>query len=162
MSNTLERSDPQNTQSWTVSDVEQMLDRTEKGAIKQNIQNMVIAIDNDPNLKGSIRKNELTDRMDIVRDMWWKRGTPALTDTDEDYVMMYLEKSYGFSNEKKIRKAMAIVANDHWYHPIQDRLSALKWDGQERIRYVLHHFLGADASDLTYECMKLFLLGGIN
>ena len=154
-----ERSDPQNR---TVSDVEQMMDRTEKGAIKQNIQNMVTALDNDPALKGAIRKNELTDRIDIVKPMWWKRESPCLTDTDEDYIMMYLEKTYGFSNEKKIRKAMAIVANDHWYHPIQDRLNSLQWDGTERIRNVLHHFLGANTSDLTYECMKLFLLGGIN
>ena len=29
------------------------------------------------------------------------------------------------------------------------------------IRYVLHHFLGAPVDELTYESMKMFLLGAI-
>lgn len=162
MQNGQKRSDPNQLQKQSVSEVIRRMEISEKGTPKQNIENMVIALEYDPVLAGSIRKNELTDRIDIVKPMWWKREESALTDTDEDYLMMYLEKMYGLNNEKKIRKALAITANNHWYHPIQDRLNALKWDGTERIRYVLHHFLGADTSDLTYACMKLFLLGGIS
>ena len=40
-------------------------------------------------------------------------------------------------------------------------MNSLQWDGQERIRYVLHHFLGAPVDELTYESMKMFLLGAI-
>ena len=40
-------------------------------------------------------------------------------------------------------------------------LNSLQWDGQERIRYVLHHFFGAPVDELTYESMKMFLLGAI-
>ena len=36
------------------------------------------------------------------------------------------------------------------------------WDGTERIRFCLRHFLGADADDYTYEALKLFLLGAIS
>ncbi len=38
-------------------------------------------------------------------------------------------------------------------------LNSLQWDGTERIRYALHHFLGADTDEYTYEALKLFLLG---
>ena len=38
----------------------------------------------------------------------------------------------------------------------------LVWDGTERIRFCLRHFLGADADDYTYEALKLFLLGAIS
>ena len=48
------------------------------------------------------------------------------------------------------------------YHPIRDYLNALVWDGTERIRFCLRHFLGADADDYTYEALKLFLLGAIS
>ncbi|WP_243112003.1 VapE domain-containing protein, partial [Faecalibacterium sp. AF27-11BH] len=56
----------------------------------------------------------------------------------------------------------AQVRNENKYHPIRDYLSALVWDGTERIRFCLRHFLGADADDYTYEALKLFLLGAIS
>ena len=42
-----------------------------------------------------------------------------------------------------------------------DYLNSLQWDGTERIRYALHHFLGADTDEYTYEALKLFLMGAI-
>ena len=47
------------------------------------------------------------------------------------------------------------------YHPIRDFLNSIAWDGTERIRFCLRHFLGADVDDYTYEALKLFLLGAI-
>ena len=64
--------------------------------------------------------------------------------------------------EKKIDNAIGIVANENKYHPIRDYLNTLVWDGTERIRFCLRHFLGADADDYTYEALKLFLLGAIS
>ena len=54
------------------------------------------------------------------------------------------------------------MANENKYHPIRDYLNTLVWDGTERIRFCLRHFLGADADDYTYEALKLFLLGAIS
>lgn len=65
-------------------------------------------------------------------------------------------------NEKRIDDAIKIVANENRYHPVQDCLNALQWDGVERIRYALHHFLGAEVCDYTYEVLKLFMLGTIS
>ena len=73
------------------------------------------------------------------------------------YLLLYLEETYGLTNEKKIDNAIGIVANENKYHPIRDYLSSLVWDGKERIRFCLRHFLGADADDYTYEALKLFL-----
>ena len=78
------------------------------------------------------------------------------------YLLLYLEETYGLTNEKKIDNAIGIVANENKYHPIRDYLSALVWDGTERIRFCLRHFLGADADDYTYEALKLFLLGAVS
>lgn len=55
-----------------------------------------------------------------------------------------------------------VVANENRYHPVLDYLNSLTWDGKERIRYALHHFLGAEVSDYTYEVMKLFMMGTIS
>ena len=35
------------------------------------------------------------------------------------------------------------------------------WDGKERVRFCLRHFLGADSDQYTYEALRLFLLGAI-
>lgn len=57
---------------------------------------------------------------------------------------------------------MVIVAAESEYHPVREYLDSLVWDKVPRIRGALHHFLGADESDYTYECLKLFMLGPIS
>ena len=46
-------------------------------------------------------------------------------------------------------------------NPVRDYLNSLQWDGTERIRYALHHFLGADTDEYTFEALKLFMMGAI-
>lgn len=101
--------------------------------------------------------------VDEVRDLGWRRNrnTSALTDTDVKYLLLYFEQTYGLTSEKKMTAALSIVANENCYHPIQDVLNGLVWDGTPRIRSCLHHFLGADESDYVEEMLKHFLLGAI-
>ena len=116
----------------------------------------------DPLLQGAISYNLLTERIDIVKPLWWSKQTATLTDTDLNYLMLYLEDNYALTSEKKIQKAIAIVADCNKYHPIRDYLNSLEWDGTERIRYALTRFLGAEESEYTYEALKLFMLGAIS
>ena len=146
----------------TVEDVKRRLEYNDKGQVKNTIQNAYTVFTCDPALRGAIAYNILTGRSDICRPVWWDRPTPAINDTDFNYLMLYLEKHYGLNNENRIRKALTVVAHQNQYHPIRDYLNALQWDGTERIPYVLLHFLGAEISDYTREVMKLFLLGAIS
>ena len=41
------------------------------------------------------------------------------------YLLLYLEETYGLTNEKKIDNAIGIVANENKYHPIRDYLNTL-------------------------------------
>ena len=100
--------------------------------------------------------------MGEIKPIGFHRESTALNDTDMKYLLLYLEETYGLTNEKKIDNAIGIVANENKYHPIRDYLNTLVWDGTERIRFCLRHFLGADADDYTYEALKLFLLGAIS
>lgn len=104
----------------------------------------------------------MTGRVDIVKPMGWHRDSATLTDTDMNYIQLYLEKNYGLFVESKILSAVQIVANENKYHPICEYLNSLEWDGTERIGNALHHFLGADVNDYTHEVTKLYLLGAIN
>ena len=144
-----------------VDEVRESLSVTEKGQPANTIGNCRTVFCRDPLLRGAIRLNLLTDRVDIVRDLGWRRNTSALTDTDVKYLLLYFEQNYGLTSEKKMTAALSIVANENCYHPIQDVLNGLVWDGTPRIRSCLHHFLGADESDYVEEMLKHFLLGAI-
>ena len=146
----------------TVEEVRSNLDVTSNGAVQNTIKNCLTVLQNDPKLGNAIRYNILTERIDIVKPLWWEKQTSTLNDTDFNYILLYLEDTYGLTNEKKIEKAISIAADRCRYHPIRSFLNGLEWDGEERIRYVLHRFLGADVSEYTYQCLLLFLLGAIN
>ena len=145
----------------SVDEVRESLSVTEKGQPANTIGNCRTVFCHDPLLRDAIRLNLLTDRVDIVRDLGWRRNTSALTDTDVKYLLLYFEQNYGLTSEKKMTAALSIVANENCYHPIQDVLNGLVWDGTPRIRSCLHHFLGADESDYVEEMLKHFLLGAI-
>ena len=145
----------------SVDEVRESLSVTEKGQPANTIGNCRTVFCHDPLLHGAIRLNLLTDRVDIVRDLGWRRSTSALTDTDVKYLLLYFEQNYGLTSEKKMTAALSIVANENCYHPIQDVLNGLVWDGTPRIRSCLHHFLGAEVSEYVEEMLKHFLLGAI-
>ena len=138
------------------------LDQSQKGKVYNTAANYRRVLQDDPLLKGAIRKNLLTERIDIVKPLGWYRESSTLTDVDIKYLLLYFEQNYGLTVEKKIEDAVKVIANENRYHPVCDFLNSLVWDGTERIRFCLHHFLGADTDDYTYEALRLFLLGAIS
>ena len=152
----------QQTEPCTVEEIRNSLEQSEKGKVYNTAANYKRVLQYDPLLKGAIRKNLLTERIDIVKPLGWYRDSPTLTDVDVKYLLLYFEENYGLTVEKKIIDAVAVIANENRYHPVCDFLNALQWDGTERIRFCLHRFLGSDTDDYTYEALKLFLLGAIS
>ncbi len=94
----------------SASEVRESLSVTEKGQPANTIGNCRTVFCHDPLLRGAIRLNLLTDRVDIVRDLGWRRNTSALTDTDVKYLLLYFEQNYGLTSEKKMTAALSIVA----------------------------------------------------
>ena len=146
----------------TAAEVRESLEQSQKGKVYNTAANYRRVLQYDPLLKGSIRKNLLTERTDIVKPLGWYRDSPTLTDVDIKYLLLYFEENYGLGVEKKIVDAITVIANENRYHPVRDFLNSLQWDGTERIRYCLHRFLGSDTDDYTYEALKLFLLGAVS
>ena len=145
----------------TPDQIREMMGVNAKGNVSQSISNFTLALRGDPRLKGLIRYNEFTERMEVSEKAFWYRDSPAFTDTDLAYIRQYLEDTYGLNSEKSLDSALRIAANEHLYHPVREYLESMQWDGKPRIRFLLHRFLGADTSDLTYMIMKTFLIGAI-
>ena len=120
----MELEDIVNEEMLTVEDVNEMLEHTDKGRTKQTIRNCVTVLQNDPVLKKAIKRNELSGRMDIVKEVPWERRSESLTvtDTDDSNLKMYLEDNYEITSERVIKKGVDIVSNENKYHPIRDYL----------------------------------------
>lgn len=136
----------------TVEEVKEMLLRTEKGAVKGTIGNCLIVFQNDPYLTGALAYNMLAVKINIMKTLWYERTEgEAMNDTDLAYIRLYMENCYGLTSRKNIEVAARLAAHGNSFHPVQDYLNQLSWDGTERIRYCLHHFLGSDVDDFNYE-----------
>ena len=147
----------------SVEEVRAMLETTEKGGVRNSIRNCLTVFQYDPVLSGAVAYNLLTDRTDILKPVGCQRAKNGpMTDTDMKYIRLYLEDNYSLSSEKKIQDAADLSAHQNSYHPVRDYLNSLEWDGTERIRCCLRHFLGAATDDYTYEALRLFLLGAIH
>lgn len=66
----------------SVEEVKSMLEGTEKGGVRNSIQNFLTVFRYDPVLSGAIAKNLLTERKDLIKSIR-KRRSPgrAVTDT---------------------------------------------------------------------------------
>ncbi len=147
-----------------VEQLKQELDLTEKGFIKSSRMNCTKIFRHDPVLFEKIKYNILSQRVDIIGDVHWDRKSKgdALANSDLRAIHLYIEETYGVTSEKYMDEAMYLVADENQYHPVRDYLKSLRWDGTPRVRYALHHFLGADASDYTYGLLKFFMLGAVS
>ena len=144
------------------AEVRERLDRTENGGAKNSIKNCLTAFRLDEVLYKSIRYNLFTEKIEIVKQLWWHKRSPVLNETDVNYLMLYLEETYGLSVESKIARAISIIADKNKYHPIQEKLKSLVWDGKKRIENALSHFLGVEKNEYTCTAMQLFMLGAIH
>ena len=139
----------------SVAKVKEFLELTKNGKPFSTIDNAAIIFREDPILGGNLKNNLFRERIELAGRMPWPRVTADVNDIDDVHIRHYFEKTYQLTSDKKIRDGMQIVASENGYHPVREFLNSLKWDGIERIRYVLHHFLGAGINDHIYEFMKL-------
>lgn len=79
----------------TPEEVRDLLEVNDKGQVKNTMQNVYQVFQSDPVLHGAIGYNILTGRIDICKPLWWERTASAMSDTDFNYLMLYLEKRYG-------------------------------------------------------------------
>lgn len=153
---------PTKEQINEIRKLKKTLARNKDGTISSTIGNYVAILAGDPRLAGAIRLNELSGRAQIVRDLGWNRNPDEpVTDTDVNFLRLWIDREYGISSEKLLSAAIDIVAHEDPFHPIRDKLNSLVHDGVSRIPYVLHHFLGAEVNDINTAFVTVWLLEAI-
>ena len=69
------------------AEVRERLDRTENGGAKNSIKNCLTVFRLDEVLYKSIRYNLFTEKIEIVKPLWWHKRSPVLNETDVNYLM---------------------------------------------------------------------------
>ena len=131
------------------------------GEYEASIENLVIILQNDPNLKGSVKHNIFTGRLEVCKKMPWPRRGNYWTDTDDAGLRYYIEKVYAIEGRQKIFDALSIVAEDASYHPVKDYLDGLIWDGVPRIEMLLINYFGADDNIYTRTVTRKALVAAV-
>lgn len=145
-------------QSSDDKDWVELLDVDKEGRITKSLDNIIVIMQNDPRLKGVVRKNLFRAELAACKrlgDLRIKnrRDGDAWTDTHDHLLRHILEKpvqkgGYGMTAVPKsdVVAAVDLVAVENSFHPVRDYLAALEWDGTKRLDSWMIKYLGAEDS----------------
>ena len=120
------------------------LSTNKQGKYDETIDNMLIILRNDPNLKGIGAHNLFSDRNEVKRKLPWKRSGDYWTDIDDAGLRHYMERVYELQGRNKLVDALSLVFEENSYHPVKEYLSKLKWDNKPRLETLFVDYLGAE------------------
>lgn len=136
---------------------------TDKGAIAQTIENVVIILTHDPGLAGRLAFNEMSHQIVAVQSLPWRKvsSESQWVDADDASLRYYLERVYGLSGKDKIFDAVNVCAMQNTFHPVRDYLDGCTWDGVPRVETLLVDYLGAEDNDYTRAVTRKALVAAV-
>ena len=122
-----------------------------KGEYLATIDNIVLILQNDSELRGRLGFNGFTGRYTVCGDLPWNDDTDsrAWQDEDDSGLRHFLEKKYAIKSKGNIDDARVLVSRENIYHPVLDYLNGLTWDGMKRAETLLIDYMGAEDTPYT-------------
>lgn len=109
--------------------------RNEDGAPRSVRENIVLALQSIPVVRGKIAFNEFTNDIIKLADMPW--GSPAGKWTEVDELLMgeWLVRQHGLPSMPRttLEEGMRMVATRNQYHPVREYLGRVAWDKTPRL-----------------------------
>lgn len=136
---------------------------TEKGGIATTIDNVMLILQNDPNLAGSLAYNDMDHNIVTRRSLPWRKvkGVSPWEDSDDAALRHYLEKVYGIASKDKIFDAVNNTAKLASFHPVREYLDGCVWDGVKRVETLLVDYLGAEDNAYTRAVTRKALVAAV-
>lgn len=150
-----------------------MLDRNDSGTVKATLKNVAIILQSDSNLKGLLRYNQFSQKIDVIQDkelnvtglLPLKLEKGQIKDSDEQAILTYLAgSSYQVQPTLvTLETAIGVTAHAFAYNPVIDYMNsaAKEWDKKPRLKGFLHKYLGADESEVNELSFRLWMLGAV-
>jgi putative DNA primase/helicase len=144
------------------------LQRNDKLQLKKTQYNVSKILGQSPDFRGVIAYDEfkraITKRLasPVARGGIGNGDAGEWNDDDTTRTLEWLDKQWSFSPSREmVWSAVSHVASVNKFHPVQDYLRALVWDGKQRLPNMLHRFFGAPATTYTEEIGKRFLIAAV-
>lgn len=119
----------------------------EKGNFVSSSENVLLILENDPNLKSAAMFDEFSNRIYVVGKLPWDKSGRHRDwrDTDDAGLRCYLEMVYKISGVTKIYDGFALYCEIHKVNLVKEYLNGLPaWDGVCRLDTLFIDYLGAE------------------
>lgn len=140
------------------------LQRNKRGECEATINNALLILRNDPQLKGVFALNKFDLREIATRHLPWRKindRTKFLKDSDDAGLRHYMEHKYEMRSRQAIQDALAMIVEENAFHPILDYFKPLEWDGVERIDTLLIDYLGCADTPYHRLTIRKTLIGAV-
>lgn len=134
------------------------------GLPAKTIDNVLIILENDPNLKGKLAFDEFANRGLALGALPWDERTERRVwgDPDDAGLLHRLEHVYGIQiADKRVYAAMTLCAQRHKFNDVKEYLAGLQWDGTNRVDTLLTDYLGADDNVYTRAVIRKALVAAV-
>ena len=126
------------------------------GEVKPTFFNAVHIMKHDPQLKERMKWNEFSYGMEKMDGTPWENE-------DSFNVREYIGSVYAADfPENKIEHAMQNQALVNSYHPVQNYLKSLEWDGQERLETLFIDYFGVQDNLYVREATACWFTAAVN
>ncbi len=129
--------------------------------------NVIEALRATPELMGMVAFDEFAGEVRVTKPPPWDGMEYAQRWTDQSttQLMAWLQaRGYSISRRGVVEAAIAVVASDQKYHPVQKFLSGCSatWDGKKRIDFLWDLYFGAVGPDqYLQETSRKFLISAV-
>ena len=161
--NVIERGEDGEAVDWTLGTTEvvhglELLAKPRNGA-----ENAMRVVRGDGGLAGRIYYDIRAYTRMVVLPLPWDHGEGERPITDADYAALtaYAERRYLVNAKERLIDAVKSVALEHPRNRIGEWLDSLKWDGTERIDWLLPTYLGAESSGYNAAVLRTLIRGAI-
>jgi len=139
------------------------LQRTKSGVPESNPYNCIWIMQHDPQLKNRFGLDEFAHRIVVLGNLPWRtvNGSDLWGDTDDACIRNYLSTVYQIKGKGIIDDAITEVMNQNKFHPVREYLTALNWDGTERVDSLFIDFIGAEDTPYIRAVTRKWLCGAI-
>jgi hypothetical protein len=130
-----------------------MLLRNEKQKARRGYHNVLVVIRHHPNYRGKWSLNTMTN------DVWFA-GAP-MPDTFVHDLRAFMDENLGFTPSRDdVEAAIKTSAKDRPFHPIQQYLRSIDWDGTERLHAMARDYLGSQ-SELHAQLVRKWMISAV-
>ena len=137
------------------------LDRS--GKYVNSASNINIILRNDDFLKDAFSYNTFDRKKYINKSVPWRNISKPEPVRDVDYAGLrnYIEVVYNIVSSAKIDDAVQLEFERNAFHPIQEYLKSLSWDGIPRVDTAFIDYLGAADSIYTREAANIMFAAAV-